>query len=114
MTQGKTDSAVIDASCKIYETSLAFYPDDLRSEFGEEMVEVFEEQLSDAYGAQGIRGFLRIWLCTVREFVTIAVTGQLARCTVPVLAVATAFVLMIWLAGFMAPPAHSVDKLCGR
>jgi len=113
MTQSRSDSAVIDVSRKVYETSLALYPEDLREAFGEEMVEVFEEQIADAYQEQGLRGLLRVWLCAAREFVGIALTGQLAERLVPVFAVVTAFALMLWLAGFMVTPVV-MDKACGR
>ncbi len=116
MTQGKdrSASAVLEVSRKIYETSLGLYPDDLRKEFGDEMVEVFEEQVTDAYTERGLPGLLRVWFCAAREFVSIALTGQIAERMVPILAVGTAFALMLWLAGFMAPATTVVDKACGH
>jgi len=113
MPQSDSDSAVIEVSRKVYETSLALYPKDLRDDFGDEMIEVFEEQITDAYQEHGVRGLLRVWLCATREFFSIALTGQIAERMVPVLAVVTAFVLMLWLAGFMATPIV-MDKACGR
>ena len=116
MTQDRerSGSAVLEVSRKIYETSLVLYPEDLRKEFGEEMVEVFEEQVSDAYAERGLRGLIRVWLCAAREFVSIALTGQLAERMVPIVAVGAAFALMVWLAGFMAPAVSAADKVCGR
>ena len=112
-SESSAESAVIEVSRKVYETSLALYPKDLREEFAGEMAEVFEEQIVDAYQEQGVRGLLRVWLCAAREFVGIAITSQLAERLVPVFAAVTAFALMLWLAGFMATPVV-VDKACGR
>src|SRR3974377_1737575 len=106
----RAGSAVLDASRKVYETSLAFYPHDLREEFGEEMVEVFEEQVAEAYQERGLPGVFRIWWCTAREFVVINLTP---RRLVPVFAAVTALVLMVWLAGFMANPM-AMGKSCGH
>lgn len=113
MPSSEVESPVIDVSRKVYESSLVLYPQELREEFGEEMVEVFEEQITNAYEEQGIRGVLKIWLCTAREFVSIAISGQLAQRLVPVFAAATALALMVWLAGFMVTPVV-VDKACGH
>ena len=115
MTQDndKSASAVLEVSRRVYETSLILYPEDLREEFGDEMVEVFEEQASDAYAERGFSGLVRVWFCAGREFVSIALTGQLAERMVPILAVGAAFALMVWLAGFMFTPI-GVDKVCGR
>ena len=106
----KSNSAVLDVSRKVYETSLALYPKDLRTDFGEEMVEVFEEQISDAYQEHGMCGVLNVWTHAVREFVGIAIVK---RMLVPAFAIITAFVLMIWLAGFMVTPVV-IDKACGH
>ena len=116
MTQDRDRSgtSVLEVSRKIYETSLVLYPEDLREEFGEEMVEVFEEQATDAYIERGFMGLVRVWLCAAREFVSIALTGQLAERMVPIVAAATALALMVWLAGFMAPATITAGKVCGR
>lgn len=117
MTQdkGRAGSAVLEVSRKVYETSLAVYPESLREEFGDEMVEVFEEQIADAFAEGGVRGVLRVWGCAAREFVGIAVTRQIAERVVPILAMGMAFALMVWLAGYMAPAAvAAVSKACGH
>jgi len=115
MTQvnDRSISAVLDVSRKIYETSLVLYPDDLREEFGEEMVEVFQEQVTDAYAERGVRGLIGVWFCAAREFFAIALSGQPVQRMVPILAVGTAFALMVWLAGYMAAP-RVVGKACGH
>jgi len=113
MPPSKCNTAVLEVSRKVYEGSLALYPAGLREEFGGEMVEVFEEQIADAYTERGVRGLLEVWLCTAHEFVSIALTGQLAQRMVPVAAAITALALMVWLAGFMVTPVV-VDKACGH
>jgi len=110
----KTESPIIEVSRKVYETSLSFYPDDLRTDFGEEMIEVFEQQISEAYKENGTRGLLQVWLCAAREFVSIALTSQLTQRMVPVVAAITALALMLWLGGFMVAPISAAGGGCGR
>jgi len=59
---GNSVSAVLEVSRKVYATSLVLYPNELRREFGAEMVEVFDEQVSEAYSRSGFPGLLRAWL----------------------------------------------------
>ena len=46
---GNSVSTVLEVSRKVYATSLVLYPNELRREFGAEMVEVFDELVSEAY-----------------------------------------------------------------
>lgn len=108
-----SSSTVLDISRKVYETSLALYPEDLREEFGDEMVEVFEEQVADAYEEKGVRGVVGVWICAAREFLKIAMASQIAERAAPVIGAVSAFGLMLWLAGFMATHAIA-DKVCGH
>ena len=59
---GNSVSAVVEVSRKVYATSLVLYPNELRREFGAEMVEVFDEQVSEAYSRSGFLGLLRVWV----------------------------------------------------
>ena len=83
---GNSFSAVLEVSRKVYATSLVLYPNELRREFGAEMVEVFDEQVSEAYSRSGFPGLLRVWFRATREFVTIALPGRLAESMVPIVA----------------------------
>ena len=53
---GNSVSTVLEVSRKVYATSLVLYPNELRREFGAEMVEVFDEQVSEAYSRSGFPG----------------------------------------------------------
>jgi len=55
------------------------YPRDLRRSFREEMTEVFDEQLREAWEESGFTGFLRVWLCALRELLCVALPAQLAQ-----------------------------------
>lgn len=57
--------SVLEVSHKADERSLVLYPSDLRHDFGAEMLEVFDEQVSEAYSQRGFSGLLRV--CSVRR-----------------------------------------------
>jgi hypothetical protein len=76
---GKTAAAKSYSSHPIYATSLVLYPHELRREFGAEMVEVFDEQVSEAYSRSGFPRLLRVWFSATREFVTIAFARSTCR-----------------------------------
>lgn len=98
---GNSVSTVLEVSRKVYATSLVLYPNELRREFGAEMVEVFDELVSEAYSRSGFPGLLRVWFSATREFVTIALPGRLAERMVPIVAVTAALALMVWFAGYI-------------
>lgn len=77
-------------SSRIYEGLLAFYPADLRRDYGEEMAYVFVEDLAAARREDGVRGCLRVWRWTVTEFVRIALPSWLSIPAVRVPAIALA------------------------
>lgn len=116
MTQDKDRSgtAVLEVSRKIYETSLAFYPDHLRHEFGGEMLEVFEEQINDAYMERGLRGLMHVWLRTAREFFSVAIAGQIANRMALILGLGAAFVLMLWFGGYVGFVMETACGSCRR
>jgi hypothetical protein len=74
-------------SPRIYGWLVAFYPEDLRRDFGEEMVLVFAEELRDA----GLPGALRVWRRALAEFVRLAPPGWAANPAVRVPAIMLAF-----------------------
>jgi hypothetical protein len=111
---GNSVSAVLEVSRKVYATSLVVYPNELRREFGAEMVEVFDEQVSEAYCRSGFPGLLRVWFSAAREFVTIALPGRLAERMVPIVAATTALALMVWLAGYVGYVMETACPGCGH
>ena len=111
---GNFASSVLGVSREFYERSLVLYPSELRREFGAEMVEVFDEQVSEAYSESGFPGLLRVWFSATREFVTIALPGRLAERTVPIVAVTAALALMVWFAGYVGYVMETACPGCGR
>lgn len=103
MTHVKSNpvSALLEVSRKLYATSLVLYPNELRREFGAEMVEVFDEQVAEAYSRSGFPGLLRVWFSTTREFVTVALPGRLAERMLPIVGVTAALTLMLWFASYI-------------
>lgn len=111
---GNSVSVVLQASRKVYATALVLYPDELRGEFGAEMVEVFDEQVSEAYSRSGFRGLLRVWFSATGEFVTIALPGRLAERMVPIVAVTAALALLVWFAGYVGYVMEAACAGCGH
>ena len=112
--KGNSASTVLEVSHKVYARSLVLYPSELRHDFGAEMVEVFDEQVSEAYSRSGFPGFLCVWFSAMREFVTIALPRRLAERVVPIVAVTATLALMIWFAGYVGYVMGTACPNCGR
>ena len=106
---GGSVPVVLQVSHKVYQRSLALYPGELRRDFGAEMIEVFDEQVSEAYSRSGFFGLLHVWFGAIREVVTIALPGRLAQRMLPIAAVTTALALMVWFAGYIG---YVMEKAC--
>jgi hypothetical protein len=111
---GNSVSALVEVSRKVYATSLVLYPNELRREFGAEMVEVFDEQVSEAYSRRGFPGLLQVWFSATREFVTIALPGRLAERMVPILGVTAGLALIVWFAGYIGYVMETACPGCGH
>ena len=111
---GDSVSAVLEVSHKIYERSLVIYPSELRRDFGTEMIEVFDQQLSEAFSRSGFPGVLRVWSSATREFVTIALPRRVAERIVPILAVTTALAWMVWFSGYIGYVMETACRGCGH
>ncbi|HEX4135862.1 MAG TPA: hypothetical protein VHY84_14705 [Bryobacteraceae bacterium] len=64
-------------SLRAYRGLLIVYPDNLRRDFGPEMLEAFTSDLSSECAAHGIRGAIRVWRITLREVIRIALPALL-------------------------------------
>ena len=111
---GNSVSVVLEVSRKVYATSLVLYPNELRREFGAEMVEAFDEQVSEAYSRRGFSGLLHVWFSAAREFATIALPGRLAEHILPMAGVTAALSLMVWFAGYVGYVMETACPGCGR
>jgi hypothetical protein len=105
----KDKTTILDLSHKFYERSLIVYPRELRNDFGSEMMEVFDEQMSEAYSRSGFTGVLRAWFSITWEFVTVALPSRLAGRVVPIAAVAATLAFMVWFAGYIG---YVMEKAC--
>jgi hypothetical protein len=110
----KNNSPILDISGKVYRRSLICYPKDLRDDFGSEMMEVFEEQVSDAYSRRGFVGILRVWFSATREIFTIALPGRFVERAIPIVAVTVTLVFMLWFASYIGYVMETACPGCGH
>ena len=85
---------IIRLSCRVYAVLLFLYPSALRREFGEEMLEVFEDQLRDACRSSGWLGAMDVWCCVGEEALRTAVSSHLQIAGISLVSGLTAFALM--------------------
>jgi hypothetical protein len=79
---------------RVYSAILLLYPRALRREFGQEMVEVFAEQMLDARRSEGWRGELKLWGCVGGETARTLIEAHMQIVGVSVVSALVAFVLM--------------------
>ena len=114
MTLAKNNSNILHISHKLYESSLVLYPKDLRGDFGNEMIEVFDEQACEAYSKTGFSGLLRVWFSATREIVTVAFPGRLAERAIPIFAVTATLAFMVWFAGYIGYVMETACSGCAH
>ena len=75
-------------SLRAYERLLILYPEDLRRDFGADMMEAFAEDLA---AARGIAATVGVWRSVLREFMRIAVPAwfEIPEVVVPLLSAVT-------------------------
>lgn len=105
---------ILDASRKVYQSSLVLYSKDLRGDFGAEMADVFDEQLAEAYSRSGAAGVLHVWFRAAREMVTVAIPGRLAGLAIPIVAVTATLAFMLWFAGYINYVMQTACSGCGH
>ena len=64
-------------SQRIYSAILFLYPVSLRRQFEKEMIEVFTEQMQDAWEQEGWLGGLSVWRCVGSETLRTAFSSHL-------------------------------------
>jgi pimeloyl-ACP methyl ester carboxylesterase len=67
-------SFVLELSCWVYKRMLPLYADSLRYRYGDEMEQLFREQLLDA-GKEGVSGIGRIWQSAIGETISLVAPG---------------------------------------
>ena len=68
-------SGLVNHSVCIYRTLMFLYPEELRREFGNEIVLAFTEDMEAAWRDSGMPGVMRVWWWTLRELLSVAVPG---------------------------------------
>lgn len=81
-------------SSRVYSAILLLYPRALRREFGQEMVEVFAEQMRDARRSEGWWGELKLWVCVGNETLRTLAIAHMQIVGVSVASALIAFGLM--------------------
>ena len=102
MRLARNKSVILNVSHQAYEGSHIFYARDLRRDFGSEMIEVFDEQASEAYARHGFFGLLRVWLRATREIVTVAFPRRLVGFAIPIIGVTATLAFMLWFASYIS------------
>jgi hypothetical protein len=109
----KSESSILELGHKLYKTSLIFYPTDLRGEFGNEMIQVFDEQAWESYSQRGLPGLLRVWLSASREIITVAFPGHLFGRAIPILGVTATLAFMLWFGSYINSVMETACSCCG-
>jgi hypothetical protein len=65
------------ANCRIYSSLLFLYPSAFRRQFGEEMLEVFSEQMREACQQGGWLGGMAVWRCVSGELLRTVFSSHL-------------------------------------
>ncbi len=101
-------TAILRLSCRLYGWLLVLYPSALRGRFGNEMAEVFEQQIQEAWRIGGLRGIAFVWSSAAEEFILVALParlnpGLLRICAISLLSTVAVFYFVLW---GVTPPIH--------
>ena len=96
----------LDWSSRIYGRILNLYPDDLRRDFGADMVLVFAEDLAAARREAGVSGVIRVWRLALGEVFRLALPCHAESPAVVVPAISFALSLVPFTVSLMARLLH--------
>jgi hypothetical protein len=65
----KAFTTVVRTSCRVYGFLLPLYPSYLRTEFGPQMADVFEQQIQEQCMQDGLYGAARVWFDVFSELI---------------------------------------------
>ena len=74
--RNSTLSTVLRTSCRLYDLLLPLYPSALRHQFGQDMADVFEQQIRGECGQHGLSGLARVWSSVASEIIWYAVPRE--------------------------------------
>jgi hypothetical protein len=83
----------------IFRRLVVFYPPDLHRQFGDELADVFSQQVELAWREQSWRGLVATWLSVAEDCVAVSLPYLGARLAVPFLTATTSmtlFALVLW------------------
>ena len=113
MRLAEKKSSILEIGHKVYESLVIFYPKDLRGDFGEEMIEVFDEKAWESYSCRGFSGLLCVWFNAAWEIVTVALPARFAERGIPIIAVAATLAFMLWFASYISYVMETACSGCG-
>lgn len=93
---------LIGVSRCLYQHLLICYPSELRSRFGTEMADVFEDLLCEAVAERGVSGVLSSWRTALWELLTIAGPRRFNETTLMACALSFVISSALFLAFFRA------------
>jgi hypothetical protein len=101
-------TAILRLSCRLYGWLLLLYPSTLRGRFGKEMVDVFEQQIHDAWQLHRFPGLARVWSSAAEELILVALPARfnpalLRICAISLLSTIAVFYFVLW---GVTPPIH--------
>jgi hypothetical protein len=89
-------------SCAAYGLLLALYPKELRQRFGEDMMQVFADQMCGEWQRRGVIGVVRVWFTSGWEVISVAAPLQLRNPVVIAAAFSLVSSSVLFLAFFRA------------
>src|SRR5271168_1617503 len=89
-------------SCVAYRLLLGLYPHEFRRRFGEEMMQVFVDQMWAELKRRGVVGVFRVWLTAWWEVMSVAAPLQLRNPVVIAAALSSVISSVLFLAFFRA------------
>ena len=81
-------------NCRVYAALLFLYPSTLRRQFGQEMIEVFANQMREACRRDGWAGGAAVWRCVGGEVLRTALSSHLHVIGISFVSGLTAFGLL--------------------
>lgn len=96
----------VSASTFIYSRMLRWYPPTLRAEFGDDMIDVFTENLEAAWRRASWRGVVRAWLAVVHDMADVVLPYRTARAAPVLLAVICSIAFYVSLLTAIDPNLH--------
>ena len=91
----------VPLSLRIYARLMAWYPEELRRDYGADMALVFAEDLDAARQESGVFGALRIWRCAIGEFLRYGLPECMSNSAVRVPMITAAFTIASLFAGLL-------------